>query len=318
MVRTSEMVALFLFLAVVLFVFGGAGWECIAFLRARRRGDPPPGPRRRRYRRAILSAAALGVLCIAWGFVEPWLPEVVHVRIESAKLAPGARPVRIVHLSDIHCDPEPRLEEILPDLVAAEEPDLVVFTGDAVNEPAGLPVFRKAMQALTKVAPVFAVKGNWDVWYFRELERFDGTDVRALDGDAEVVDAGGTRVRVAGLAYDHEEDLDRALGGAAPGDLSVLLYHTPDLVPDLAARAAPPDLYLCGHTHGGQVRLPFYGAVITLSRLGKAYEAGLYALAKGTRLYVNRGLGMEGGPAPRVRFLCRPEITVLEIVPAAR
>jgi predicted MPP superfamily phosphohydrolase len=174
------------------------------------------------------------------------------------------------------------------------------------------------MHALTRTAPVFAVKGNWDVWYFRELERFDGTAVRALDGDSAVVDAGGTKVRVAGLAFDHEEGLDAALGGAAPGELTVLLYHTPELIPDLDGRAAPPDLYLCGHTHGGQVRLPFYGAVITLSRMGKAFEAGLYALSGGTRVYVNRGLGMEGGPAPRVRFLCRPEITVLEIVPAAR
>jgi len=315
MVHPSEMLALVLFCGVVLFVIGASAWETFAWLRGRLRKDPPPGPRRRWYRRAVLSLAALGVLCMAWGrFVEPFWPEVVHVRIESRKLAPGARPVRIVHLSDLHCDPSPRLEERLPALVAAEKPDLIVFTGDCVNSPPGLPLFRRTMESLVRIAPVFGVKGNWDVWYFRDLERFDGTGARALDGTSAVVDAGGTPVRVAGLAYGHDALLGAALRDASPEEFTVLLYHTPDL----AETPPRPDLHLCGHTHGGQVRLPLYGAVVTLSRFGKRYEAGLYDLGGGTRLYVNRGIGMEGHRAPRVRFLCRPEIAVLEIVPAPR
>ena len=73
------------------------------------------------------------------------------------------------------------------------------------------------------------------------------------------------------------------------------------------------DLQLSGHTHGGQVRLPLYGALLTLSAMGKRFEAGLYRLGE-MALYVNRGLGMEGGAAPRVRFLCRPEITVFDLL----
>lgn len=88
------------------------------------------------------------------------------------------------------------------------------------------------------------------------------------------------------------------------------MYHSPDLVEDLPPNAV--DLYVAGHTHGGQVALPFYGALVTLSRFGKKYEAGLYHVGD-TTLYVNRGIGMEGGPAPRVRFCARPEITVFEI-----
>ena len=76
------------------------------------------------------------------------------------------------------------------------------------------------------------------------------------------------------------------------------------------------DLYLSGHTHGGQVRLPFYGAPVTLSRFGKKYEAGMYtSIGCETKLYVNRGIGLENKPAPKVRFLCRPEITVFELKP---
>ena len=77
------------------------------------------------------------------------------------------------------------------------------------------------------------------------------------------------------------------------------------------------DLFLAGHTHGGQVALPFYGAIVTFSRFGKRFEAGLHRVAN-TWLYVNRGLGMEGGPAPRVRFCARPEVSVLEVWPASR
>jgi len=74
------------------------------------------------------------------------------------------------------------------------------------------------------------------------------------------------------------------------------------------------DVYLCGHTHGGQIALPFYGALTTLSKHGKKYEAGLYHEGN-TRLYVNRGIGLEGGKAPPMRFFARPEITVFEIGP---
>ena len=73
------------------------------------------------------------------------------------------------------------------------------------------------------------------------------------------------------------------------------------------------DLFLCGHTHGGQVRLPFWGAVITLSKYHKRFESGLYDF-EGVPMYVNRGVGCEGGSAPRVRFLCRPEVAVIDLV----
>jgi len=74
------------------------------------------------------------------------------------------------------------------------------------------------------------------------------------------------------------------------------------------------DLYCAGHTYGGQIDLPFYGALMTLSKYGKKYEAGLYR-KEGTWMYVNRGIGMEGCPAPRVRFCARPELTIIEIYP---
>jgi hypothetical protein len=72
------------------------------------------------------------------------------------------------------------------------------------------------------------------------------------------------------------------------------------------------DLYLCGHTHGGQVRLPGFGAILTSSQLGKRYEMGLYREGQ-TSMYVSRGVGLEGLSAPRVRFLAPPEITLITL-----
>ena len=323
MIQRSELLVVLLFLAFVAAVLLAAVIEAIAWIRERSGRLPPPGRGRLWFRRAVLSAAAAGVLCMAWGrWVEPYRIEVVRVRVETARLPSGARTIRIVQLSDLHCDAEARLEDDLPALVAAEKPDLIAFTGDAVNVPLGLPIFRRTMEALARVAPVVGVKGNWDRLYFRDPDRFDGTEVRAPDGASVLVEAAGARVRVAGVSHGNDAGADAALDAAARGEVVVLLSHPPHLVPALDARRrrgdSMPDLYLCGHTHGGQVRLPFYGALITLSREGKRFEGGTYDLPGGTRMHVNRGIGMTGGAAPRVRFLCRPEITVIEIVPAPR
>ena len=97
----------------------------------------------------------------------------------------------------------------------------------------------------------------------------------------------------------------------APDGLRIVAYHTPDEVEDLAALS--PDRYVAGHTHGGQVRLPFYGALTTASRFDKRYEMGRYQVGP-TTLFVTRGIGFEPHPAPRLRFLCRPEIAVLDLV----
>jgi predicted MPP superfamily phosphohydrolase len=94
------------------------------------------------------------------------------------------------------------------------------------------------------------------------------------------------------------------------GAYSVLLYHTPDLID--TASALGVNLYLAGHTHGGQIRLPFYGALITFSAYGRRYQMGRYTLGP-TTLYVSRGLGMEGLGLPRVRILCPPEVDVISL-----
>jgi hypothetical protein len=254
------------------------------------------------------------LLCIAYGyFIEPYRLTVSHVKITSPKIPKGFGALKVVHISDIHSDPRPRLEDRLPQAIADEHPDIIVFTGDSINSPEGLPVFKNCLSKIAAIAPTFVVKGNWDSWSSRNLSLFDGTGAHELNGKSAMTEVRGLQIWIAGIAVGNENSLDRALG-AIPGDaLKVFLFHYPDLIKEVADRKV--DLYLAGHTHGGQIALPFYGALITLSRYGKTYESGLFR-ERDTWLYVNRGIGMEGGYAPRVRFWSPPEVTAIEVLPA--
>jgi predicted MPP superfamily phosphohydrolase len=310
----SEIIRVFAFGFLVVAVYVATGAITVRWIGRRLGPDARLASRREiGLGRVIFGLAGLRLACMAYGyFVEPYWLEVSHARIESSKLQKGTRPIRIVQISDVHSDPAPRLEERLPALVAAEKPDLIVFTGDALNSAEALPVFQRCLRALAKTAPTFGVRGNWDMDRWRALDLFGDTGARELNGDAAEVKAAGTDIWIAGVAWAQTDHIDRALGEVPAGAFTIFLYHSPDQI-----FALPPgkvDLYLAGHTHGGQVALPLYGALTTASKFGKRFEAGLYRVQE-TWLYVNRGIGMEGDAAPRVRFCARPEVTVIEVRP---
>lgn len=252
--------------------------------------------------------AVTGIICILYGyFVEPCRLQVSHLTIETGKLQ-NAR-FRVVHVSDLHCDNKIRLEDELPATINALNPDIIVFTGDALNRASALDLFKNTLQQMDAPLGKFAVKGNWDTHYWGGLDLFSHTGFTELLSANRTVEKDGEAIVVSGASYDWQLDMPPAF---SPEVFNLFLYHTTDLVDSLGDE--PVDLYLCGHTHGGQIALPFYGALVTLSRHGKKYEAGLYRL-NDLQIYVNRGIGMEGGRAPRVRFLARPEVTVFDIVP---
>ena len=261
---------------------------------------------------AVHCLAGLGAVCILYGYlVEPHWIQVNTIRIETDKLTTAT--FRVVHISDLHCDKKPLNESKMVELVNALAPDVIVFTGDALNTPAALPLFKKTMKSLKASLAKVAVFGNFETGPHRRLDHYSGTGFELLDGRTAVVEKGGESLCITGLGpggrYDLEELLARPPGEA----FKVLACHYCDYVEQLGGLDV--GLYLAGHTHGGQVALPFYGALITLSKFGKKYEAGLYDV-NGTMLYVNRGLGLDASPAPKVRFLARPEIAVFEIVPS--
>src|SRR5262245_31328442 len=153
---------------------------------------------------AILLLAAIGLLCIAYSvFIEPYRLAVSRIEIHTSKLAPDRRPIRIVHFSDLHTESSARLEDRLVKAIAAERPDVIVFTGDSINSRDGLSLFRECMVALVRTAPTFVVRGNWDALNWSMVGIFEGTGVKELNGEAVRLEIGGTPIWIGGLAFDN-------------------------------------------------------------------------------------------------------------------
>jgi predicted MPP superfamily phosphohydrolase len=252
--------------------------------------------------------------------VEPFRLGVTHIELVSPKLG-SDRCVRLVQISDLHMERITRRERELIGRVNALHPDYVLLTGDYLNlsyvgEPQAIAEAREVLGALRAREGIYAVRGTHQVDPNAVLPvLFDGLPIRWLRNVHLVVGDDGYRMTFAGASCTRRRDIDvpaleRALAGIPEDVFTVLLYHTPDLVPEAAAEGV--DLYLAGHTHGGQMRLPLYGALITATDVGKRYEMGRYDVDDLT-LYVSRGIGMEGMAAPRARFLCPPEIVCIDV-----
>jgi predicted MPP superfamily phosphohydrolase len=270
----------------------------------------------------LFGAASLALLVVeVYGlYIEPLEVTVTQRTIVLPGLALAARPLRIVQLSDLHIERLTPRETAMLATVQALKPDLIVLTGDYLNlsylyDPQARQAARAVMGQLHAPYGVYAIRGTLDNDDVTKA-LFSGLDnVAVLDNTARLMTVDGRTLYLAGVTTTTSMRLDRQvlarLMQAAPPDAqAILLYHTPDLIE--AAQASGVDLYLAGHTHGGQIRLPWFGAVVTASRYGKRYEAGYYQ-AGPTQLYVSRGLGLEGLGAPRARFLCPPEVVALEV-----
>lgn len=252
-----------------------------------------------------------GILCFLYGYyIEPNLYEVKALKISTPKLKKAR--IRIVHISDTHFESVNSLTAKLPEIINPLNPDVIVFTGDSLNRPEMLPEYQEIMSRLKAELGKFVCLGNFDVAYYNDVDIFEGTGFKVMDRDCVKLYKDNEPFYVSGMTLTYWKlNLD-FLDGLNPDAYNVFLYHKTDIVDKVKDRGI--DLYLSGHTHGGQVALPFYGAVLTFSKFGKKYEAGRYNLDDMV-IYVNRGIGMEGGFAPRVRFFSKPEITVIDIVP---
>jgi predicted MPP superfamily phosphohydrolase len=278
--------------------------------------------RHRPARRALLSKPAVvlhvlaagGLACLGYArFIEPTWIDVSMMTIHTPKLKEAS--IRIVQISDLHCDTKPRNEERLVTIVNDLKPDIVVATGDYLNDASALPLLKSTLSRLEAPLGAFAVTGNFEVDQWSHLDLFTETGFELLAQNTTTLMKGPDMISITGLAFDRGGAYRSLLAGFPTDRFHVFLHHWSDLVEDVDDFGV--DLYLCGHTHGGQIAVPLYGAVITFSRFGKKYESGMYRVGD-TTLYVNRGLGLEPRPAPQMRFFARPEIAVFDIVPAQR
>jgi predicted MPP superfamily phosphohydrolase len=302
-------VLLFLFAVAAVYIFAFGAIVRIIF-RKKGFGNSAPKPFLLWIEKIAVVLAIVGIFCMAYGyFIEPYRLTVRNVEIKSSKVN---KPLRIAHISDIHSDPEPRLEEELPKRIAELKPDIIVYSGDSLNSPEGLPVFRKALTEISKIAPTYVVRGNWDVNFWSNIDLFGQTGANELDASVQKIDVKGNEIWLAGIPFRKKDKIDEILKSVPKDKFSIFIDHYPDEIEMVAKHKT--DLYVAGHTHGGQIALPLYGALITFSKYGKRFEGGTYKVDN-TYLNVNRGIGMEGGNAPRVRFWAPPEITVIDVIP---
>jgi predicted MPP superfamily phosphohydrolase len=267
---------------------------------------------------AVLQLAITAMVIYAT-WIEPFRIGVTQDTLRSPKLA-GPTPLRLLHISDLHVERITPRERDLLRLVEELAPDVVVITGDylslsSVHDPQAHAEARSLLTRLCEVArvPIYAITGSPPVDLPGVVPGiFRGLPITWLLDEVVETYVNGHALRLVGLRCTRERSIDGPrLRGLLEGQdkalFTMLLYHSPDLMPEAVELGV--DLYLCGHTHGGQVRLPVFGALITSSDFGKRYEMGRYRKGD-TTLYVSRGLGMEGLGAPRARFLAPPEIVL--------
>ncbi len=267
-------------------------------------------------------------------------------RFDVPVLAPDSRPLTVLHVSDLHMTADQRSKREWVAGLAALEPDLVVNTGDNLAGVDAVPPVLAALDPLLDRPGVFVTASN-DYYaprpknpmkyFFPDHKRVHGDplpwrdlrdgmaargwlDLTNAAGDLEV---GGRRIVFAGVDDSHlrRDRYDLVAGEAdRSAEVRIGLAHSPE--PRVLDRFAADgyDLLLCGHTHGGQLRVPFYGALVTNCGIDRARARWLHPWApatpehpSGTWLHVSAGLGTS--PYAPARFACPPEATLLTLTP---
>lgn len=286
---------------------------------------------RRNFLKILLGGAAgvVGLGGYAFGYEPRFRLEVVERSVRSPAWPAGRKPLRIAVVTDIHaCDPwmpAGRIAEIV-DATLAREPDIIAVLGDIA---AGMERFRTravptedwAAELARLEAPlgVHAVLGNHDWWTDPDEVRrgLELAGIPLYENDAVRLEHDGGGLWIAGIAdqiahplgdrrFRGEDDLPGTLARITDEEPVVLLVHEPDIFVDVPHRVA---VTLAGHTHGGQVRLPFLGRPVVPSAYGQRFAYG-HIVEDDRHLIVSAGLGCSILP---VRFMVPPEITMVTV-----
>lgn len=255
-------------------------------------------------------AIIAGFILIVWSFkIEPNLLEIKHYFIKNKNL----NGLRIVYAVDFHIakHDKKRLEKII-EIINDQNADLILLGGDFIkghNDLRTMPPERIAAKLRKLHAPlgVFSVLGNHD-WYIggRKMKHaLQAAGIVVLENDNEIIPFNKGKFTLAGVAdkITCVADSHQALKNTP--EPRILLTHTPDVFPDITDSV---ELVLAGHTHGGQVKLPFIGALIVPLEHGRRYAEG-FIEENGKKMIVSKGLGTS---RISIRFNCKPEILVIE------
>jgi predicted MPP superfamily phosphohydrolase len=261
-------------------------------------------------------------------------------RVDVPLLESDAEPLRVLHISDLHMMPDQRRkQQWVADLIGTD-PDLVIVTGDNLSDPDAVPGVLRAVQPLLDLPGAFVFGSNdyrgpvWKnplLYLFSDREYVQGVDLpfdelreafvtagwADLNNARTILKAGGRSVELVGVDDPHVERDDYATvaGQISPSaDLHLGVSHTPASRVLDAMVADGFELLLAGHTHGGQVCIPGYGALTTNCDLPTSMAKGLHRWpGSDAWLHVSAGVGTH--PTAPIRFACRPEATVLTLIP---
>ena len=264
-------------------------------------------------RRIFLGMGAfLSLIGVDAFWVEPNLLKVTKYVVQNEKIQ---EPKRIVLLADIQTDTINRHTRRALRTASELNPDLLVYAGDYLQHsfwkdyqaniaPFNALLFEYGLDSI----PSIVVEGDAEYrWGNQWHALFEGTNATILDPSDRTL---WNDIEIMGLTMMDSKE-GRVLERFNPKRFSILVGHNPNF----ALQNPDADLYLAGHTHGGQVVFPLLGPLITFSDLPNAQVSGRTDLSNGATLIVSQGIGMERYDAPRLRFLCVPEVVVVDLMP---
>lgn len=274
-------------------------------------------------RSLLLLALLVFMATIFYGsFIEPRQIAVKKTVLESDKLD---KPITLVFLTDFHVGDYKKQDYIsrIVEKVREINPDLVLLGGDYILNKEQNAEYLAPLQELSRQYPILGIMGNHEYnlgdWFDADYqdktgllrELFKKWHIKILENENESFTINQENLAVAGIQeiWTGYADLVASRSGIASDFFTVILAHNPDAI--MLDGASGADLILSGHTHGGQIRLPWLGSVASIpNELGRAYDKGLFELPWGGYLYVSAGLGESG---TRARLFNPPEISVIEI-----
>jgi predicted MPP superfamily phosphohydrolase len=241
--------------------------------------------------------------------IEPHWLKVTRIELTSPKLE---EPITLAVLADIQTDSPGRYERDVLQLVLEENPDLVLLLGDyiQVEEPNEYQQESNQLNQILKDANlsprmgIYAVRGNVDRNNWTNI--FQGLDVRTIE-ETETIDLDS--IQLTGVNW--RDSANPSLRIEGDEKYHIVMGHSPNF----SLGEIEGDLLLSGHTHGGQVQIPGIGPLITISVVPRNWASGLTEIEPEKYLLVSRGIGLERGKAPRMRFFCRPEVIFLNLTP---
>lgn len=254
-------------------------------------------------------ALAVALVAVDSFLIEPHWLKTTRIEITSSKIE---EPITVALLADIQTDQPGDYERKVLQMVKDSSPDLILLAGDYI-QVREVDQYQRQGEILNQILlegdlsaelGIYAVRGNVDRNSWGEI--FQGLEIKVFE-ETESIDLGP--ILLTGVGWLDSANPSLQVSG---GDkFHIVLGHSPNF----SLGEIEGDLLLAGHTHGGQVQLPGIGPLLTLSAVPRRWASGLTEIEPDRYLLVSTGIGLERGGAPQMRFLCRPEIILVDLHP---